>query len=217
MVAPAASAALEAIEAALLSVLLSMVAVTALWGITFLVEHKVGRLSAKRIRRIGIGIAMVVTVLVAAGGMALDRSTTGGVGTFVSARWHEVVSDTGPAGSSETRFAALSLNGRAQLWRMAAAAFRERPLTGLGADNYEPYSYEHRKTAVQGNQAHEPAHGISRAELGLPGMLLWAALVLLALVQGVRGRSRPRTRPCRPPLRRRCRRSSRGSSTRPRD
>lgn len=185
--APAVSSALEAIDAALLTVLLSVVAVTALWGLTFLVERRTGRATAGVVRRIGIGIATVAAVVAIVGGVALDRSTTGGFGSFVSRHWHEVVADKGPQGASESRFVAVGLNGRGQLWRVAMDAFRERPLTGLGADNYEPYFYQHRQTTLQVKQAHSRPMDLL-AELGLPGFLLWSALVLLAFVQGVRGR-----------------------------
>jgi O-antigen ligase len=92
------------------------------------------------------------------------------------------VADQGPAGSVANRFTDVGLNGRLQQWRIAADAFREHPLTGLGAENYEAYFLQHRETDLVVRQAHSRPMELL-AELGFPGFVLWLAVLGVAFVE----------------------------------
>jgi hypothetical protein len=125
---------------------------------------------------------LVLGVVGAIGGLALADRHTGGLGPYVHDRWTEFVSDSGAADSSGSRFAAVGLNGRLAQWKVAAAAFRENPVLGLGAQNYEIYYNEHRTAPFDVRQPHSQPLQLL-AELGLPGLLLWLAFVILTLVR----------------------------------
>jgi hypothetical protein len=136
-----------------------------------------------------LGAIVCGAVLLALVGLlhTADRTIDGGLDAGLGRTWQAVVSDAGTEQAAERghRFSDVGLNGRMQQWKVAWNAFRENPVLGLGAQSFETYYYEHRVSDLQVRQPHsQPLQLLS--ELGLPGAAAWLALVVLALVRGVR-------------------------------
>jgi hypothetical protein len=90
------------------------------------------------------------------------------------------------------RLVDLGNNGRADAWRVAGDAFRSSPLTGKGAGTFENTWAQHRPAPFNVVDAHS-LYVESLAELGLPGFLLLAIVVigiLAALASRCRGPDR---------------------------
>lgn len=174
-----------AINTTLRAVGYSVLIVAGTWAVTYLVERLVGPLSRRMTRWIGV-VLIVLAMGGAIGGSILADVRTGGLNDYLGDRWAELISDTGGAGSGEagSRFAAMGLNGRWRQWKVATQAFKENPLLGIGAQNFELYHYEHRAFAMDVKQPHSQPMQLL-AELGLPGLILWIVFVLLALVRAV--------------------------------
>ncbi len=190
----------SAIQAALLGMALSALVAVALWGASFAVERLRGPLSPRARQVIGVGL-LVVALVVGAVGLLTAHGDRRAWCRVVQARWTQFTSDQGPT-TAGSRFADVGPSGRLELWRIGLAAFEERPLLGLGAENYETYFVRHRES---GNNNVRDAH--SRpvevlAELGLPGLVLWLAVLAVALMAAVRARLDTRetgARRCWPP------------------
>jgi len=72
-----------------------------------------------------------------------------------------------------------------ELWKISWRAFQSHPALGLGAQNFEPFFYIHRASAdFAVKQPHSQPLQLM-AELGLPGLLLYAAFVLGVLVRAI--------------------------------
>ncbi len=171
-----------ALGTALRAVGYSVLMVLVAWAITWVVERVIGSLSRRL--RFWIGIALIVLAVAgAAGGLIYADVRTGSLGDYLGDRWAEFTGDSvGETGDSGSRFAAVGLNGRLTQWKVAAKAFSENPVLGLGAQNFELYYYQHRTTLLEVRQPHsQPMQLLS--ELGFPGLLLWIAFVVLALVR----------------------------------
>jgi hypothetical protein len=101
-----------------------------------------------------------------------------------------LATDTPPASApGDTRFATISLDGRREAWRVAVGAIREAPLTGDGAGRYAArWGVERRLPELYILQPHSLELELG-AELGAPGVALFAAFlgaVLLAVRSGLR-------------------------------
>jgi O-Antigen ligase len=178
-----------ALGTALRAIGYSVAIVVGAWVITWLAERRFAPLSGRLLK--WVGIALIVVFLVgAAGGLIYAHVRTGGLGGYLDDRWEEVVSDRSPSGAGASRFAGLGLNGRMTQWKVAAEAFAEEPLLGIGAQNFELYWYQHRTVTFDVQQPHSQLLQLL-CELGIPGLLLWVAFVALTLVYAARLRFRP--------------------------
>jgi hypothetical protein len=88
------------------------------------------------------------------------------------------------------RGASVALGRRDEFWRVAWNAFEKRPVTGFGAGSFEQYWLEHRQRARNVRDAHN-LYVESLAELGVPGLLLIAALFGIPLWAALVARARP--------------------------
>lgn len=172
-----------ALGSALGAVGFSVLVVWVLWLVSWALERWIGLLS----RRVTLAVATVLVVLTLAGaaaGLVVADRHTGGLGGYLGDRWTEFTSDAGTGGNSGSRFSEVSLNGRIIQWKIAARAFAEEPLLGLGAQNYEAYYFQHRTSLLEVRQPHSQPMQLL-AELGLPGFLLWITLVAAALLRAL--------------------------------
>jgi hypothetical protein len=107
-----------------------------------------------------------------------------GVPGEIDRQYHDFINDTGLTSAGN--------NGRAELWKVALAAFSDEPLHGYGASTFG-LQLDHRGT---GEIKVEDAHSLyleSLAELGIVGFLLVCgvlALILGAFVKAARGPDR---------------------------
>jgi hypothetical protein len=183
-----------ALSGALQAMGYSVVIVLCAWAVTWLAERGVGPLP----RRVTIWTGVVLIVLAVAGmagGLVYADQRTGGLVEYVDDKWGELASDAGTGSAeAESRLSAVSLNGRLSQWRVALRAFNDNPILGIGAQNFELYHYQHRtNSAIEVRQPHsQPVQLL--AELGLPGLLLWLAFVVLVFVRAVTIRFRSKNR-----------------------
>ena len=182
-----------ALGTALRAIGYSVLIAVGLWAVTYAVERVVGPLS----RRVTVWVGALLIVLAvgaAVGGLVYLDSRTGGLDGYVHDRWEEMTSDAGGAGAGGgSRFVSLGLNGRWRMWRVAAQAFEDHPVLGVGAQNYEFYYNLHREIPVDVKQPHSLPMRLL-AELGLPGFVLWVVFVIAALVGAAVYRFRVRGR-----------------------
>ncbi|MBN1630611.1 MAG: O-antigen ligase family protein [Thermoleophilia bacterium] len=179
----------EAVGTVLPALGYSVAVAVGLWIVSWLVERWLAPLSRAAVRWVGIAL-VVVALLGAGGGLIWAHVETGGLGGYVQDRWDEVVSDAGTGNEGQSRFTAVGLNGRLRQWEVAAAAFVDEPLLGIGAQNFEIYWYEHRADAFAVKQPHSQPMQLL-AELGAPGLVLWLAFVIGAMIYAGRLRFRP--------------------------
>jgi O-antigen ligase len=136
-----------------------------------------------RVRRLGLATLAVVAL---AGVVALGASRGG---AWVDHQRERIL---GTGGINHTdqrkRLVDLGNNGRADAWRVAGDAFRSAPLTGQGAGTFENVWAQHRPTPFNLVDAHS-VYVESLAELGLPGFLL-LAVVVVGLLAGLASRCR---------------------------
>ena len=140
-----------------------------------------------RARRIGVATVAVAALV---GVVALGPP---GGGAWVDHQRERLLGTGGIHHTDQRRrLVDLGNNGRADAWRVAGDAFRSSPLTGKGAGTFENTWAQHRPSPFDVVDAHS-LYVESLAELGLPGFLLIAVVVigiLLALASRCRGPDR---------------------------
>jgi hypothetical protein len=171
----------------------SICIVVGAWAVSWLVERLLAPLSRRTVKWVAV-VLVVLFVIGVVGGLVYADHRTGGLGGYLDDRWHEVVADQGTGAATDSRFAMLGLNGRWTQWKTAAEAFREHPVLGIGAQNFEIYNYEHRVVPIQVKQPHSQIMQLL-SELGFPGLLLYLAFVIGTLVYAARLRFRRIGRP----------------------
>jgi O-antigen ligase len=88
------------------------------------------------------------------------------------------------------RGASVTLGRRDEFWGAALNAFEERPVTGFGAGAFEQYWLQHRELRRNARDAHN-LYLEALAELGAPGLALFAALLGIPIAAAVLARTRP--------------------------
>jgi O-antigen ligase len=130
---------------------------------------------ARGANRVGAAIAILGVLAAIAAGFVL---TDGRPDQRIADYWNR--SDgyqvTAPGGS---RFAAVGSN-RPDFWRVALEAFADRPLGGLGQDNWGAYYLQERRSSEQPRWTHSFELRLL-AHTGLLGFLLFAAFLVAAL------------------------------------
>jgi O-antigen ligase len=115
-------------------------------------------------------------------------------GTIQTQYHHFVDGKQARAGSDlRSRFGDAASPERLAQWRVATAAFRERPLTGFGAGTYDIRWNRNRPDNSDVVHAHS-LYLQALAELGVPGLAA-LAVALLALLGGLARRARGSQRP----------------------
>ena len=168
----------EGVAALLLTVLGTVIALAAAWGLRRL-ERGAGprTTSALRISREprtlgGIGIAALIVVVILAvlfGGTAWNKFTS-------TSEIHA------PQAASE-KFSEVSSGGRTQFWKVAWEAFEERPLVGHGAGTYQ-FSWDQLRTYHTGNTQAHSLYLQALDELGIVGGVLAIGMVAFLLWTG---------------------------------
>ncbi len=175
------------ISRAWLRIGISVIVVLVLWLITWVVQRLIQPHGNPLPRRLAtwIGVILLASSCVAAGaGLLVANQRTGGLDSYVSRAWAGLYSDESTVHSSSTRLMDFGLSGRLEIWEISGQAFESHPLLGLGAQNFEPFYYAHRVTLRTVKQPHSQPLQLL-AELGLPGLLLYATFVLGVLVRAI--------------------------------
>jgi O-Antigen ligase len=135
-------------------------------------------------RRLAVALAAVAVI---AGGAVLIAN--GGPGKIADKVDNELSAGTPEFGSQGSRFGVDFRTGRGGFWRVAWDDFKQRPLRGDGSGGFRASFLIHRD--VGGVQPEDP-HSVEMlmlSELGLPGILLFAAFlagILLAIARARR-------------------------------
>src|SRR5205085_10779667 len=91
-------------------------------------------------------------------------------------------------GPGSSRFAAVGSN-RPDFWRVSLKAFADRPLGGLGQDNWSAYYLRERRSGEQPRWTHSFELRLL-AHTGIVGFLLFAGFLASALTAALAGRRR---------------------------
>lgn len=179
-----------AVDAALEALVWSVAGVAAAGAVIRVIEKRISPLSRTAVRVVS-AVLVVFALGAAALGLVTLRAEVGDLTDFAERQWSTFTADrVGDVGDG-SRFTGVGLNGRLQQWRIAGQAFTEKPVTGLGAQNYEYYFYRHRETGLQVRQPHsQPMQVLS--ELGIGGAVLYAGFFGGALLWGLVARFRAR-------------------------
>jgi len=161
-------------QAAARAALLAALGAGALWGGFVWLERR-GQERVARLRPAAAGVLLAGAVALLAVGVA-ERGTVAG---SLERQWTAFTQvGAAPARSSSTRLVSGSGN-RYDYWRVAWRTWRDWPLAGVGAGNYDREYFLHRATAEDVRQPH--SLGLQAlAELGAVG-----ALLLLVVVVGL--------------------------------
>jgi hypothetical protein len=153
-------------------ILLAALAAALLWGAAVgVVERLAPRGSSTRTsaRRLA-SVVLTAIVIVALVGIGVKFTT---ITHRIKTQYNAFVK-LAPAGGG-TRF--LSGAGdRYDYWRVAVLEFRSEPLRGVGAGDYQPGYYLHRRTTEEIQQPHS-IELQTLAELGLVGLVMLAAFI----------------------------------------
>jgi O-Antigen ligase len=122
---------------------------------------------------IGIGLTAIVALVVAA--IALNPGKA----------FHEFRVEPSTHAGVPTNSPELSSNGRWQFWTGAVHAFEANPIAGVGAGGFEDWWGRHASVAIFVRNPHSlPLQ--QAAELGTPGVLLFAGFLCALVVAGWR-------------------------------
>lgn len=143
---------------------------------------------ASRTRRLVTMGASAALVLALAAALVVGVRAVGNPGTWISEKWDEFAA--GASGQTDgSRLSGSLASDRYQEWRIAAEAFADHPLLGVGSDNYAA-EYLLRRD----DNSSQPVHPHSTplrilSQLGVIGALLFLVVAVVALVLGARRRS----------------------------
>jgi hypothetical protein len=143
----------------------------------YLVDGPVARLKVStKVVRIGLAVVAVAGIVALAASNPVDR-----IRDFSNSN------DVGGAGPSlgAEHFTATSGTGRYQFWGEAIDAFESRPIWGIGAGNYQLFWNVHAPINVAALDAHS-LYLETLAELGIVGLALLVAFLVVVLVAGWR-------------------------------
>jgi O-antigen ligase/polysaccharide polymerase Wzy-like membrane protein len=122
-------------------------------------------------RRVAIGIGLGLIVAVALAAIALIPGNA----------LHQFRAEPSTHAGLPTNSPELSSNGRWQFWGGAIHAFEANPIAGLGAGGFEDWWGSHASVAIFVRNPHSlPLQ--EAAELGTPGILLFAGFVVALMV-----------------------------------
>jgi O-antigen ligase len=171
---------------ALIVVVLALVSA----GLAFAFARAESRLSLRRAQQRVYAAAVLLAV---AAGIVATLVRFGGPAELARKGYDSFTSppvQVGAGGSLNKRLFSLSSNGRIDLWRIAAHDFERHPLLGSGAGSYESVYLLRRTTSGKVRDAHS-LYVETLGELGVIGLLLLVAALLVPVVGAVRARRHP--------------------------
>lgn len=145
------------------------------------------RPSAKVARVAGVA-ALAGVLVVAAVGMFAVTERVGSPVAFTQQKWEDFKTNDA-VGEEQSRYLSASGQGRYSLWQIAWQDFAARPVTGVGAHNYEATYYQLREQTTTGSvrQPHMLALEVL-AERGVVGGALFFGFLATCAATGLRER-----------------------------
>ena len=171
---------------AVTAIAISAAAVMLAWTAFALVDRRVhvperfARTLAVGVLGVGVTAALVVAVVF----------LSGSPGRRIQHAWHDFRSGYPAATSSSSHFSSGLGNNRYDFWRVALDEFRDRPVAGVGADNFAEDYLAARKSSEEPLYPHSLELRVL-AQTGLVGAALFAGFVCAAIVAAA-GRFRSR-------------------------
>ena len=166
----------DRLSAAATALLLAAVGAGLLWAALVEFERRAS-ISGMRLRRAVAGAVAVLALVAAVGGVA----SAGRIHDFADRQYTAFVTLGGAQGEPTASRLATGAGNRYDYWRVAVSAWREHPIAGVGAGGYDKPYFAQRTTSEDIRQPHSlPLQVLS--ELGVVGgVLLIAALLIIAL------------------------------------
>lgn len=137
-------------------------------------------------RRVGGALLGALGVLLLVGVISLARTEGGPIG-FLERNADELTAGSPDLSSSGSRFGLDVRSERGDLWRVAVDDFTNSPLAGEGAGGWRFSYLLDRDSNLQPEDPHS-VEVLMASELGLPGLLLFGAFVLGAILAVLRAR-----------------------------
>ena len=148
-----------------------------------------------RALRVAAGSLVLLGIVVGGGGGVLLYVDRQGGTDWVRERYEMFVEDSDTRSTADSAGRLLSLNsGRPPLWRRALEQYEAGPKIGTGAGTYRFTHYRFRRTGGVTKHAHSQWLN-ALSELGLPGLLTFAAAMALFVAAALRGLLRGRRDP----------------------
>jgi hypothetical protein len=168
----------------------AMAATTAVSAVVCLLAARAGmrvQLSSGARRVIGRGLLAYLAIALLAGGVALARSDGGPTG-FVDRYGDELTAGTPDLTSQGSRFGFDLRSNRGDFWRVAWDDFTANPAEGTGAGGFRPsYLLDRDLNTVDPEDPHS-VELLMAGELGIVGLLLFAAFFGGAVAAALRAR-----------------------------
>jgi hypothetical protein len=132
----------------------------------------------------GVGVALLAAAVFAVASGDPSGKLSNAWDEFKGGQKHE---------TAQSRFSAGLGSNRYDFWRVGVNAFREHPIGGLGADNFQQYYLRHRRSSEQPLYPHS-VEVRTLAETGLVGTLLLGVALVAVFLAAIGGGMRWRTR-----------------------
>ena len=147
--------------------------------------------------RVAVGAAILVLLLGGVGGGSFAFVQARGGVSWVKAKVHAFAAGNDQTSAAEGTVRLVSVNtGRPPLWREALDQLHVDPVTGSGAGTFRSTHYRFRKDGGVVKHAHSEWFNVL-SELGIVGLVLFVASMLLFVVTSFRNPLRDRGDPMR--------------------
>ena len=171
------------------AVLLAALALVAVGVVAAIVDNRV-ELGPAAARRIG-AVAAVLVAVALAGGVALYAAAEGSPTTQVGDAWQDFKQGGDSPAAGGSRFTTGGSN-RYDFWTVAWDGFGERPLRGMGAENFQEEYLQRGKSSEQPRYPHSLELGVLYQTGLVGGILLFGGLAAaLAAALGTRRAAHP--------------------------
>ena len=142
----------------------------------------VERLSPRSTTVVGRVVAVVAAIALVVGVFGATKSAGGPI-KFISQHASQINSSSSDLGPQGARFGLNLQTERGDLWRVAIDDFKNHPVAGEGAGSFWFSYLLHRHSQLEARDTHSVELQMA-AELGIPGVLLFATF-LIAVVMAV--------------------------------
>ncbi len=161
-------------------------AIAALVGWAMARLDPVERLSPRSTTVVGRVVATIAAIALVVGVMGATKSAGGPI-KFISQHASQVNASSSDLGPQGARFGLNLRTERGDLWRVAIDDFKNHPVAGEGAGSFWFSYLLHRHSLLEARDTHSVELQMA-AELGIPGVLLFATFLIAAVMAVLRAR-----------------------------
>jgi hypothetical protein len=146
----------------------------------------VERLSPRSTTVVSRVVAVVAAIALVVGVIGATKSAGGPI-KFISHHASQINSNSSDLGPQGARFGLNLQTERGDLWRVAIDDFKNHPVAGEGAGSFWFSYLLHRHSLLEARDTHSVELQMA-AELGIPGVLLFATFLIAAVMAVLRAR-----------------------------